>query len=50
MTVQELIEKLEKIEDKSMVVFVPDYFGWASASKVQEKTFSGQDKPSVTIG
>lgn len=45
MTVQELIERLEKVEDKGITVNVVDYFnsrgnGWDEVTDVYQHTFS----------
>lgn len=49
MTVQELIDRLEKVEDKNMLVHIVDYFngrgeGWDEVSAVYEHTFSNGEK------
>lgn len=49
MTVQELIDRLERIEDKNITVNVVDYFnghgeGWDEVSAVYEHTFSDGEK------
>lgn len=36
MTVNELIKKLEKIEDKEQVVLIFDEYGWANIEKIDE--------------
>lgn len=45
MTVQELIERLEKVEDKGITVNVVDYFnsrgnGWDEVTEVYQHKFS----------
>lgn len=49
MTVQELIDRLEKVEDKSITVNVVDYFngmgaGWDEVANVYEHTFDSGKK------
>lgn len=49
MTVQELIDRLNEIEDKSMRVNVVDYFngmgaGWDEVAQVYEHTFDDGGK------